>query len=454
MHITFLGYGVSPRLDGGATAIQAELIEYLLSKNHRVSLIETCNYSLGGKVHLSLDRNTRYPVYRVWNSPSWPGKRDPILQQSNPEVELLISSALLRLMPDILHVHELTFASAAVIGLARKLRIPVAKTIHNYWDVCPERDLLFNGRVQCNDYDRGEKCTRCTVLIERKPFRMQLSRMLRKKPWMGKLAKTFAGIRQKLNSNPKCDTDRNVIKSSPEISTRYLLRRQCYVDALNACSFIHCYSNDSIEKMRGFGVKPELLKYVPVSTRVIDGILPKEKKVPGGGLNFVYRGGLAPNKGVHSLIEGFCKSKTSSARLTIYGDGVSDYVTRLKQLSRGRNVRFAGAYLQSDLNYINSETDVGCVPSIASEIFGLVGIEYLNAGVPIIGSRIGGIPDYVRAGRNGLLFEPGDVDQISEVFELLISNPSKVSELAANASRWSTVEDMGGQMVNEYLAVL
>jgi glycosyltransferase involved in cell wall biosynthesis len=74
--------------------------------------------------------------------------------------------------------------------------------------------------------------------------------------------------------------------------------------------------------------------------------------------------------------------------------------------------------------------DVLIVPSLCEETLGLVVLEGLAAGTPVLASRLGGILDIVRDGVNGLLFPPGDVAALSDKIRLLLREPGRIVELS------------------------
>ena len=59
--------------------------------------------------------------------------------------------------------------------------------------------------------------------------------------------------------------------------------------------------------------------------------------------------------------------------------------------------------------------------------------ESLMSGTPVIGSRIGGVPELIKNGKNGFLFEAGNVNELQQLLENLVSNPLKLKELERGA---------------------
>ena len=73
------------------------------------------------------------------------------------------------------------------------------------------------------------------------------------------------------------------------------------------------------------------------------------------------------------------------------------------------------------------------VPSIWYEPFGLVIIESLNRGMPVIASKIGAIPEIITNEYNGFLFEPGDSYSLSNIITKTIGDNQLISKLSQNA---------------------
>ena len=78
--------------------------------------------------------------------------------------------------------------------------------------------------------------------------------------------------------------------------------------------------------------------------------------------------------------------------------------------------------------------DVQAVPSLA-EPFGLVVLEAMVRGVPVVASAAGGIPEIVRHGRDGLLVPAGDAAALAAALEQLLADPERRAQLAAEAGR-------------------
>ncbi|MDZ7262471.1 MAG: glycosyltransferase, partial [candidate division KSB1 bacterium] len=113
----------------------------------------------------------------------------------------------------------------------------------------------------------------------------------------------------------------------------------------------------------------------------------------------------------------------------VFGSGPELYVSNLRQADRGRLVHFHGRYEPSELPKLLSQVDVIVVPSIWEDCAPLVVAEALTARCPVIGSRIGGIPEFIEDGVNGFLFDPRDSAGLASVLYQFISNSSLLGRM-------------------------
>jgi glycosyltransferase involved in cell wall biosynthesis len=128
-------------------------------------------------------------------------------------------------------------------------------------------------------------------------------------------------------------------------------------------------------------------------------------------------------------------------RLHVWGF-VAPYVR--PRLEADRAVVLRGNYTSEDLPRALAEADVGIVPSVWEEAYGYTGPEMLAAGVPVIGSALGGITDYVVPGETGWLNRSATGQELAEQMARLIAEPGEVAQLRARlrASRPPGVKTM------------
>lgn len=150
--------------------------------------------------------------------------------------------------------------------------------------------------------------------------------------------------------------------------------------------------------------------------------LPDAPMREGVGEYFAFVGRVSPEKGVDTLIE---SARATGLPVKIAGDpaqfpGVTE--------TAPKNVEFVGKLNRDQLQVFLSNVRALIVPSAWFEVFGLVVIEALSRGIPVIASRIGGLPEVVQDGQTGLLVEPRNVTQLSEAMQRLWNSPDLARE--------------------------
>ncbi|MBA0643135.1 hypothetical protein Goklo_027451 [Gossypium klotzschianum] len=122
------------------------------------------------------------------------------------------------------------------------------------------------------------------------------------------------------------------------------------------------------------------------------------------------------------------------ARIAFIGDG--PYREDLEKLFSGMPVVFTGTLQGEELSQAYASGDVFVMPS-ESETLGLVVLEAMSSGIPVVGARAGGIPDIIPAdqeGKTGFLFNPGDLDDCLSKLEPLLQN-KEMRETIGKAAR-------------------
>jgi glycosyltransferase involved in cell wall biosynthesis len=149
-------------------------------------------------------------------------------------------------------------------------------------------------------------------------------------------------------------------------------------------------------------------------------------------------GRLAAQKDVVSLVEAFAKLDAPGASLVIVGDGPDrPNVERAVAASRRADrIRMTGFVAHDRVPTILAGLDVLVLPSRYEEL-GSVLVEGLRAGVPIVATAVGGIPEIVRPGETGLLVPPGDPATLAAAVDRLLTDRALAAALATGARRAS-----------------
>ncbi|XP_024443897.2 sulfoquinovosyl transferase SQD2 isoform X3 [Populus trichocarpa] len=125
------------------------------------------------------------------------------------------------------------------------------------------------------------------------------------------------------------------------------------------------------------------------------------------------------------------------ARIAIIGDG--PYREELEKMFTGMPAVFTGMLGGEELSQAYASGDVFVMPS-ESETLGLVVLEAMSSGIPVVGARAGGIPDIIPPeldGKTGFLFNPGDLNDCLSKLEPLLDN-QELRETIGKAARQDT----------------
>lgn len=149
----------------------------------------------------------------------------------------------------------------------------------------------------------------------------------------------------------------------------------------------------------------------------------------------VFAGSLVPRKGVTYLLQAMPPILRAfpDYRLVIVGDGSqrAELERQAQNLALGQGVTFTGALSQSDVRQWMQRARLLVLPSI-EEGLGVVLLEALACGTPVVASRVGGIPDIVTPAV-GRLVAPGDPGQLAEAVCALLGDPPAWAEMSGRA---------------------
>jgi len=136
----------------------------------------------------------------------------------------------------------------------------------------------------------------------------------------------------------------------------------------------------------------------------------------------LYMGQLSNHKGVPILINAFKKIKDRNIRLWIAGTG-PDYEFYQKSSEGDQRIKFFGFVSGETKEKLFLGASVMALPSVWYDNSPVSIYESFKYNLPVIASKIGGLPELIIEGYNGLLVEPGDIDQLSEKITYLKNNP-------------------------------
>ena len=157
----------------------------------------------------------------------------------------------------------------------------------------------------------------------------------------------------------------------------------------------------------------------------------------------MYAGVLIPGKGVRHLLNAFATIliEVSEATLLLIGrEQDPEYTRQLHDLVQKdgltARVKFLAEMPQAQLAEYMARAHLFVLPSL-SEGLGRVVVEAMAAGTPVIGSRVGGIPDLIQDGVNGFLVPPGDETALAEKIRWLLTHREETQHMGQNAHQFA-----------------
>lgn len=158
----------------------------------------------------------------------------------------------------------------------------------------------------------------------------------------------------------------------------------------------------------------ELPKQIPVRTET-------------SKVHFVFLGRVGHRKGAFDLVRAFSLLSTEQqlkSELTLAGDGKIESLQELVRLLKLQNqVHLLGWINVEQRNQLLAQADVFVLPS-CNEGLPVALLEAMAWQLPVITTPIGGIPEIVKHQQNGILVQPGEVEEISQAMQALVDNPS------------------------------
>lgn len=290
--------------------------------------------------------------------------------------------------PDIVHCHN-TFPliSPSSYLAARDSAVPVVQTVHNYRMVCAAGTHFRAGRV----------CEECSPLRQSPAVTHACYRGSRAASWV---------VSRGLGYHWAAGTYRDLV-------TRFIALTEFSADRLVAA-----------------GIDPSKIAVCP---NVVDLADPPE----GGDSTreaepyAVFMGRLSEEKGVDTVLAAW--RQRLPWRLKLLGSGPLLHECQRRIEAEGLPVDCLGMRTRGEAISVLSGAKALIVPSLWFEGMPMVILEAWSQGVPVIGSRIGGIFEMLRDDR-GLTFEPGSPDALAKAVRDLAETPGWATRLAANGS--------------------
>lgn len=366
---------------------------------------------------------------------------------NNPEIDKRFEDMLNAVKPDIVHIQHLVFLSIGLIKEANKRGIPIIFTLHDYWLICPRWHFLKKDSLPCDKEDLkrfDEECVECLGELLFITKGAKKGYFFCKKLLPGRVINVFKDLYFLFMRRMRDNSGFMFKLKDREKNMRGVLDK---VDMFLAPSK---YARNVFIK---FGM-PEQKIRVSINGAA-DALFMDSHKTKSEKIRFAFIGTIIPAKGLHVLIEAFNGIKDEYLELKIYGKlysyaGFESYLPSLIKMAKNKNIKFMDEFKNEDIARIFKDIDVLVVPSIWHENAPLVIQEAFLSKTPVIASGIGGIPELINGGMNGLLFKPGDANDLRKKIEYIIDNLSLIQEFRKNMPKIKNIEENAAEIERIY----
>lgn len=386
--------------------------------------------------------------------------REPLAETSCPELESVFETWLRDVKPNVIHFNNVEGLSAGCIHAALRSGARVVYSLHNYHTLCPQVYLMQGHRRPCMTFDNGHACTSCIPAVDPNQEKARIASgsprtsELPPKPFLPPPAWDTIAM-------PAWQPLLNIASPEPP-STKppndYAKRRAAMVAMLNACHRVLSVSEFVTQKFESLGVSPAVLRTLHIGSRMPELVAPASRPpampTAGDPIRLAFIGYSNWYKGLPMLtdsLEVLTPEYLSRVHLTILALNLVPVMPQLRRLEpRLAGLRIENGYRYEDLPAKMADIDLGVVPSVWWDNAPQTVMEFHACGIPVLGAELGGIPDFVQEGVNGLLFRGNDRWDLARRLAEVIRRPGILAELRTGVRPPKTMSIHGTELEQEY----
>ena len=359
--------------------------------------------------------NEDYPA-PVYTCRGWHGLAGKVRKAKdyfcNREAARLMDEVLTKERPDIVHMHLFWGGiTASVIEVIHRHGIPVVYTAHDYRMVCPAYTFRDG---------KGEVCERCRG---------------------GRFTECFRN---------RCSKGNPIHSLLMAEEMKYRNKRWHPARELDGIIYVSRFAKQKHED-----TDPLFREVRSTVLYNCTALAARYPDLPEDGGYYLYYGRLSHEKGIQTLTDAV--SNLPGVKLKVVGTGPLE--ESLKANCKRSDIEFLGYKSGDELYGLVRAARFVCVPSEWYENNPMTIVEAYSLGVPVIGARIGGIPEIVEEGRTGFLFRSVSIESLSAVIREAgeVSGAAR-SAMAQNARAFSrqhfNPDDYAGRLLSFYRDVI
>jgi len=311
----------------------------------------------------------------------------------NFEAARQLEKLIVEFSPEVAHLHNTYHQlSPSILWVLRRHRIPIVMTLHDYKAVSPNYSLFVRGKIW--EHTSGWR----TILDRAVKDSLVKSVVCAAELWLHQLLGSYRLVSQYI------------------APSKFLIRKY---------------------KELGF---PFSIKHVPQPLSPFPA--PPDRMQMGE--YYLFAGRLSPEKGLGTVLSTF--AALPQEKLVVAGSGPEEAKWR-EQYQTSPNITFLGHLTGESLFKVFHEAKAFIIPSEWYENMPYALLEALGYGLPVIASNLGGMSERIIDGKNGFLFEAGNVKSLREaISRCAASDPAHMSQRA-----WESIQDLQPKLYGDTL---
>jgi glycosyltransferase involved in cell wall biosynthesis len=429
VQILIVVHGFPPWQSGGSELRAERTARGLLERGYQVSVLTRGPASSSGGAGAEDLVQQGLRIRRLL-LPDYPAGQVARGEFDDARVGAAVEQLIEARRPTLVHQFSGYRTSSSVVAAAVARRVPVVVSLTDFWWLCHRVVLIRSDGARCSGPTPPD-CARCQAEWSRR-FRLPARRW----PAGARLFWRAAGQQRLVGRWLGVERQRE--------RAALLLERLRQADALIAPSrfLAQTYARSGLDGAR-----------IQVWRQGVE--LPAGfARRPAPELRVGYAGQIKPHKGVHTLLAAWPLLRGSQPRrLKLYGSssGEPAYGAAVRRgVGRLAGASWAGQFRPEQRWDVLADLDVLVVPSRWPENSPNIILEAQAAGLPVVGANLGGIPELVEHGCNGLLFEPDDAADLAGQLQRLLDEPDLLADLRQQARPVRTMAEEHDELVGLY----
>lgn len=431
---------------GGVNGYQQGLALALADRGHAVATLSSGTAATPANPAPRLRRHPDWRGIACFEIVNSPVRAPSVAQFDRPQDEVAcpplasLTADLVRAWrPSIVHINCLEGFSIDCVDACRVAGARIVFSLHNYHPICPQVYLMHGKQEPCTDFQNGHRCVGCLTAFDGQ-LESPSPRPVRSD---ADIASAFPPPARDARDPAPPDRPGGRVHNLPiadppsdRAPTAYATRRAAMIAMLNRCDRVLAVSRFVADKFANLGVSRDRLHTMHIGIAMADalGSIPK-RAARSGPVRLVFVGFHNRYKGLPVLLDALDALEPGvlgGIHLCVHAKGVEVVEHRLRRLeSRLARLTLSRGYEPVDLPHLLAGGDIGVVPSVWWDNAPQTVMEMLACGLPVIGSEVGGIPDFIEHGRNGLLVPGNDHGALAEAIARIVREPGLLDQLSA-----------------------